>query len=273
MENTFLKWAGGKNWFVKNQRHRLPTQYKRYIDPFLGGGSVFFYMEPKSATLSDVNRELILTYIAIQQDWQELNRKLYIHSQRHNDDYYYKVRNQKPCEITSIAARMIYLNRTCFNGIYRVNRKGEFNVPRGSKDKVLIGQEDFEQRSKILQNAVLDCCDFEKTINVAEEEDFLFCDPPYAIQKEQSFVGYTQNLFNWADQIRLANALDRARRRGVKILMTNANHPSVRALYENEEGFMLDEVSRYSSISGKAGGRKQYSELIVSANIQEGQSK
>lgn len=274
MENTFLKWAGGKNWFVKHQSHRLPAQYNRYIDPFLGGGSVFFYMEPNEAILSDVNSELISTYLAIQQDWESLDRKLREHARNHiraaDDSYYYGVRDQKPRILTNIAARMIYLNRTCFNGIYRVNRKGKFNVPRGSKDTVLTGQEEFEQRSGLLQNADIRCCDFEATINEAQENDFLFCDPPYAIQEEQSFVGYTQDIFDWDDQIRLANALERARQRNVKILMTNVNHPSVRALYEDREGFLLDEVSRYSSISGKSDGRKQYSELIVSANIQEG---
>jgi len=269
MENTFLKWAGGKNWFVKHQKHRLPTQYNRYIDPFLGGGSIFFYMEPEAAILSDINNELISTFRAIQQDWRKLDKKLNVHSRRHNKEYYYKVREQQPCEITSIAARMIYLNRTCFNGIYRVNRKGKFNVPCGSKNTVLTGQEEFEQRSRILQNAILRSCDFEETITVAEEGDFLFCDPPYTVQEEKSFVGYTKNLFDWDDQIRLANALEQSRQRGVKILMTNVNHPSVRALYENREGFVLDEVLRYSSISGKADGRKKYSELIVSANMQE----
>ncbi len=270
MESTFLTWAGGKNWFVKYQSHRLPTRFNRYIDPFLGGGSIFFYMEPRVAILSDVNEELITTFRAIQQDWRQVEKKLRAHSRRHDDEYYYKVRRQRLSAITSIAARMIYLNRTCFNGIYRVNRQGIFNVPRGSKNTVLTGQEEFEQRSKILQNALMRSCDFEETIDVAENGDFLFCDPPYAIREEQSFVGYSRNLFGWDDQIRLANALERSRQRGVKILMTNANHPSVRALYENREGFILDEVFRYSSISGKSGGRKNYSELIVCANMEEG---
>ena len=267
MENTFLKWAGGKNWFIKTQSHRLPTEYKRYIDPFLGGGSVFFYMEPKESILSDVNEELIHTYQAIKQDWKKLDSKLKEHAKKHNNDYYYEIRGKRPREITSIAARMIYLNRTCFNGIYRVNRNGEFNVPRGSKDTVILGLENFEQRSELLKNADIRCCDFEDTINEAKAGDFLFCDPPYAIQEEQSFVGYTKDLFDWDDQIRLSNALDRARKRKVKILLTNVNHPSVRALYEEKEGFVLDEVTRYSSISGKSGGRRQYSELIVTANI------
>ncbi len=267
MKNTFLKWAGGKNWFVKYHNHRLPKQYNRYIDPFLGGGSVFFFMEPSNAILSDVNKELISTYKAIQQDWYGVEKKLKIHAKKHNDDYYYKIRKQNPRVLTSIAARMIYLNRTCFNGIYRVNRRGGFNVPRGTKDTVITGLEYFEQRAEILQNADLRCCDFEVIIDEAEADDFLFCDPPYAIKKETSFVGYTRNLFNWDDQIRLASALQRARERNVKILMTNVNHPSVRALYEKRDGFTLDEISRFSSISGKAEGRRKYSELIVSVNL------
>ncbi len=267
MDSTFLKWAGGKNWFIKNQGHRLPSQYNRYIDPFLGGGSVFFYMEPHEAIISDINNELISTYLAIKYDWKELDKKLKAHAKKHNDTYYYAVRNICPRNISTVAARMIYLNRACFNGIYRVNRLGKFNVPKGSKNKIITGQEKFEERSKLLENAEIRCCDFEDTINRAQLNDFLFCDPPYAIYEEQSFVGYTKNLFDWNDQIRLSVALERARNRGVKIIMTNVNHASVRALYENKQGFMLEDVSRFSGISGKTGGRGQYSELIVSANI------
>lgn len=267
MESTFLMWPGGKNWFIRHQSYRLPKEYNTYIDPFLGGGSVYFFLEPKEAILSDVNKELITTYTAIKKDWKKLNEILKRHAKNHNDEYYYDVRSQRPKEMCSIAARMIYLNRTCFNGIYRVNRNGDFNVPRGSKNTVFTGNEHFDQRSKLLKHAKIYCCDFEKTINKAQEGDFLFCDPPYAIKEEQSFVGYTKALFNWKDQERLADALERAKNRNVKILMTNVNHDSVRELYENREGFVLEEISRYSSISGKQKGRKQYSELIVSANI------
>ena len=260
-------WAGGKKWFIKDQYFRLPHNFNRYIDPFLGGGSVYFYLEPEKAILSDINSELVSTYMAIQQDWKKLDKKLKIHASNHNDDYYYEVRNQRPREITSIAARMIYLNRTCFNGIYRVNRKGDFNVPRGSKNTVITGLEEFEARSKLLEKAIIQCCDFEKTIDEAQKGDFLFCDPPYAIKEEQSYVGYSKELFSWDDQIRLSEALDRAKNRKVKILMTNVNHPSVRELYEDKKDFKLESVSRYSSISGSTRGRKQYSELIVSANM------
>ena len=267
MENTFLKWAGGKNWFVKNQSFRLPEQFNRYIDPFLGGGSVFFYLEPEEAILSDVNAELITTYQAIQNDWERLDQKLRGHARNHSEEYYYYVRNQRPRTATSIAARMIYLNRTCFNGIYRVNRNGVFNVPIGSKSTVITGLERFEERSRVLENAIIRCCDFEETIDEALDGDFIFCDPPYVIREEQSFVGYTQNLFNWDDQIRLADALERAKNRNVKILMTNVNHESVRELYDGRDGFIMDEVTRFSSISGRTTGRREYLELIVSANL------
>ena len=267
MDSTFLIWAGGKNWFVKNQNARFPKDFKRYIDPFLGGGSVYFYLEPKEALISDSNYELIKTYTAIQKNWKGLERRLKEHERKHCDDYYYEIRSKHPRSMVDIAARMIYLNRTCFNGIYRVNRNGEFNVARGSKDTVFNGKEEFEKRSKILMGSKILCCDFEETIDQACSGDFLFCDPPYAVDNGTSYVGYTQDRFAWEDQIRLAEALDRARKRKVKILMTNTNHPSIKALYENRKGFQIDETSRTCVISGNGLGRGRYSELIVSANM------
>ncbi len=267
MENSFLKWAGGKRWFVKHQIHRVPEQFNRYIDPFIGGGSLFFFLEPNEAIISDLNGELITTYGAIRDDWQGVQRQLRSHANHHDEAYYYRVRGQRPRTPVNIAARMIYLNRTCFNGIYRVNASGKFNVPKGSTDTVFRGDEKFEERSEILNRAEILHCDFEETIDRAEEDDFLFCDPPYAVREKQSFVSYTRNMFDWNDQIRLANALIRAKDRNVKIIMTNVNHPEVRALYENVEGFVLNEVSRYCGIAGRGGQRRQYSELIVSANI------
>lgn len=267
MDSTFLKWAGGKNWFVRHQNQRIPQQYNRYIDPFLGGGALYFYLEPQCAILNDVNAELITTFRAIQNDWQAVEKNLKIHARNHNTDYYYKVRDRNPRKDATIAARMIYLNRTCFNGIYRVNASGKFNVPIGTHDNVILPNDYFQQRSRILRNTQLLCGDFEIVINMAQNNDFLFCDPPYAvIDEEHRFVGYTRRTFDWADQVRLSNALERARVRGVKILMTNVNHSAVKELYQNN-GFQLDEVTRYSSISGLSDGRQQYSELIVSANI------
>lgn len=267
MNSTFLKWAGGKNWFVKHQSFRLPTVYERYIDPFVGGGSLYFYLEPEQAVINDVNDELITTYRALRDNWRSVEQRLRLHANRHSTDYYYQVREMRPRRDYTVAARMIYLNRTCFNGIYRVNRAGRFNVPIGSPHSVITDTDRFEERSLILQGTEILSGDFERVIDMAQAGDFLFCDPPYAVREENRFVSYTRNEFNWDDQIRLRDALVRALERDVQIIMTNVNHPAVRELYEGIPGLELDDVTRYSSISGRGTGRQQYSELIVSANI------
>lgn len=269
MNNTFLKWAGGKNWFVKNESQRFPLNYNRYIEPFLGGGSVFFYLQPRESLLSDANKELINTYIAVRDECQAVYLNLKKHAKKHDTDYYYKLRKQKTRKNATTAARMIYLNRACYNGIYRVNSKGNFNVPIGTSKNITFDVEDFLNKADLLRNADLMCQDFQKTIEMAEMDDFLFCDPPYAvIDEENRFVSYTADMFRWDDQIRLAGTLERAKDRGVKIIMTNVDHPAVRALYQDINGFNLETVERYCSISGTIEGRRRYFELIVSANIE-----
>lgn len=272
MSNTFLKWAGGKKWFITGYNSFLPTNYNRYIEPFLGGGSVFFYMQsvqPHESILSDVNEELINTYIAVRDQVDSVYYNLRIHARNHSRDYYYRIRNRNTRTLATSAARMIYLNKTCFNGIYRVNSQGRFNVPFGTREQISFDRQLLVQSSLDLTNASLLCQDFEQTIDMAEDGDFLFCDPPYAvINEDDRFVGYTADIFSWKDQIRLANALSRARQRGVKIVMTNVEHPTVRRLYEEREGFCLDTITRKCIISGNTKGRKSYKELIVRANIE-----
>ena len=268
MINTFLKWAGGKRWFVNNENHRFPNEFNRYIEPFLGGGAVFFYLEPHEAILSDINNELINTYVTVRDDIQSVYRNLRIHEKNHCKEYFYKVRDRKTRTLATSAARMIYLNKSCFNGIYRVNKHGKFNVPYGTRDEITFDLESLVESSNILQNAQILCQDFETTINMAQEDDFIFCDPPYAVvDDENRFVGYNADVFSWDDQIRLANTLERAKERNVKIIMTNVDHENVRGLYENIDGFTLDSVQRQCFISGTANGRKTYQELIVSANV------
>ncbi|WP_308698830.1 Dam family site-specific DNA-(adenine-N6)-methyltransferase [uncultured Thomasclavelia sp.] len=268
MSNTFLKWAGGKKWLVNNESYRFPKEFNRYIEPFLGGGSVFFYLEPQNALLSDINQELIDTFIAVRDELNGVLRNLNIHSRNHSKDYYYKMRNRRTRKSITSAARMIYLNRACYNGIYRVNSQGGFNVPIGTTEKIIFNKEEFEKSSNALKNAEIVCQDFQKTIDLAEQGDFLFCDPPYAvINEDERFVKYTADAFTWEDQIRLSKALNRAKKRGVKIIMTNISHPAVKELYENLNGFILETVERKCTISGTLNGRKKYKELIVSANI------
>lgn len=268
MSNTFLKWAGGKRWFVNRENQRFPDEYNRYIDPFLGGGAVFFHLEPQEAILSDINNELINTYIAVRDDIESVYRNLTIHARCHCEAYFYQIRDRNTRTSATSAARMIYLNKSCFNGIYRVNKQGKFNVPYGTRDEIIFDYEGLVNSSNTLQNAQILCQDFEATIDMAQEGDFIFCDPPYAVMDEENrFVGYNADVFTWQDQIRLANALLRAKERNVKIIMTNVEHQDVRELYENIEGFTLDIVQRQCFISGTIDGRKAYKELIVSANI------
>ncbi|WP_423192549.1 DNA adenine methylase [Cupriavidus sp. H18C2] len=266
----FLKWAGGKRWLVTSHAHLLPKTFNTYIEPFVGAGSVYFHLQPDRALLGDANSELIATYKAIQSDWQGLVNSLKYRERRHREDadtYYYWLRGQAPEELTQRASRLIYLNRTCFNGIYRVNREGQFNVPRGTKNKVLIETDDFAGMSRLLQGAELLAGDFEDLVDRAEDGDLVFADPPYTVlHNYNGFLKYNEILFSWADQQRLAQALQRAARRGAQVFCTNANHQSVRSLYDQPE-FKLEVVSRYSHISASSASRKYFEELIIRANI------
>jgi DNA adenine methylase len=266
----FLKWPGGKRWFVCNHADLLPSEYRTYVEPFLGAGAIYFHLKPQRALLGDINADLVDTYRAIKDDWQALKASLRYRHRRHREDpdtYYYWLRAKVPSDLVQRASRLIYLNRTCFNGIYRVNRQGQFNVPRGTKDKVVLESDDFESMSRILAGAELVAGDFEELIDRASSGDFVFCDPPYTVRHNYNgFLKYNEVLFSWADQERLAQALVRAALRGVKVVCTNANHQSVRELYNNAL-FERRVVSRYSRISADNTGRSYFEELVIRANI------
>jgi len=264
--SPFLKWPGGKRWFVSHHGILLPAKYNRYIEPFLGGGSVFFFLQPERSILGDRNVDLITTYRGIRDDWVSLKKLLEKHQKKHGESYYYKVREKQPTDLIEQAARFIYLNRTCFNGIYRVNLAGKFNVPKGERDAVIRDTDDFEGVSRLLADADLRVADFEDLVNEAGKDDLVFADPPYTVRHNQNgFVKYNETLFCWEDQERLAESLARAKKRGVKIVSTNANAPSIRKLYK-KRGFDLRLVSRFSSISADPKSRKQFDELVVLAN-------
>jgi DNA adenine methylase len=266
----FLKWPGGKRWFVCNHTGFMPETFNTYIEPFLGAGSVYFYLQPERALLGDFNADLVNTYRAIKDDWETVHNSLKYRQRRHRenaDRYYYWLRERAPSDPSQRASRLIYLNRTCFNGIYRVNRQGQFNVPRGTKDSVVFETDNFEAMSRLLQGAELIAGDFETLVDRAQAGDFVFCDPPYTVRHNYNgFRKYNEVIFSWADQERLAACLLRASRRGVKVLCTNANHQSVRDLY-TDDAFNLESVSRYSSISASNTSRRSFEELIIRANI------
>jgi DNA adenine methylase len=265
----FLKWAGGKRWFVRQHGGLFPRSYRRYIEPFLGGGAAFFFLRPSVAVLGDINPEVIDTYKAIKTSWMGVTRSLANHQRAHDrvENYYYEVRGKSPRTLVHKASRMIYLNRTCFNGIYRVNQLGEFNVPRGTKDAVVMDSDDWRTMAALLKSARLCVADFETLIDKAMEDDLVFADPPYTVRHNlNGFIKYNEVLFSWADQERLARALRRAADRGAKIVATNANHESIRSLYSGWE-FLTRPVSRFSRISADGSSRRHFEELIITSNL------
>lgn len=260
----FLKWAGGKRWLFDSGQFAMPRIEGRYIEPFVGGGAVFFSTRPEFAILGDANSRLIELYAAIRDEYEELERLLTIHAGAHSKDYYYDLRAKKLRKPVTRAAQLLYLNRTCWNGLYRENRKGQFNVPIGTKQTVIFETDDFSEWSKALSEINLVAQDFEKTVNIAKRGDFVFVDPPYTVRHNMNgFVKYNQTIFAWDDQIRLRGALGRAVERGARVAMTNADHESVRDLYA---GFGIhSELDRHSGIAGSAAHRSHSTELLVTA--------
>ena len=240
----------------------LPEVRGNYFEPFLGGGAVFFENQPKNAKLSDANSKLIELYVVIRDELEQFEKLISKHSRNHNKEYYYKVRATKCTKPVTRAAQFLYLNRTCYNGLYRENLKGQFNVPIGTKDKVVFESDDFPAWSKALKKTVLKSIDFEAAIDEAQDGDFVFVDPPYTVRHNlNGFVKYNQTIFAWEDQVRLRNALERAADRGASFAMTNADHESIRELYL---GFGRHQtLSRYSVIAGGSAHRAKSSELLV----------
>lgn len=257
----FLKWAGGKRWLVKNYLDLFPKSFNRYIEPFLGSGAVFFSLRPKFAILSDINIELITVYRAIKARPDLVHRYLKTHHLQHSKEYYYKIRSSRPNSEFAQAARTIYLNRTCWNALYRVNKEGVFNVPMGTKINVSLQCDDFYAVSGLLHGAIIIADDFERIISRAKRGDFVFLDPPYTVKhKYNGFIKYNEKLFSWADQIRLRHAVDNAACRGVKLLVTNADHYSTRKLYAD---FSMHTLTRPSVIAGNSQARGRCSELLI----------
>jgi len=256
-----LKWAGGKRWLVANHSDIFPERYRVYAEPFLGSAAVFFHLRPEKALLSDLNPELINAYRVVRDKRLKLEAALGEHARAHSSRHYYSVRVAEPKDHVERAARFLYLNRTCWNGLYRVNRKGEFNVPIGTKQKVQLATDDFEALAKQLKRASIGVADFEETIDKTREGDLLFVDPPYTVKHNlNGFVKYNDKIFSWDDQVRLRNALTRAHARRVQIVMTNANHKSVRDIYC---GFKQYSLSRQSVLAGSPSARGETEELLV----------
>ena len=260
----FLNWAGGKRWLVANYPQLIQVPHTRLVEPFVGSGAVFFHLRPDRAVLSDANERLIEAYSAIRDEPEKVLDHLKTHRAKHDTEYYYKVRAQRPRTPATRAAQLIYLNRTCFNGLYRVNRAGWFNVPKGSKDSVLYPDDDFVGWSNTLAGTELHACDFEHTVAMARPGDLLYVDPPYTVKHNMNnFVKYNEHIFSWADQVRLAEALSDAGKRGVSIIVSNADHPSIRELYEQPR-WEWKALERHSRLAASSRNRRLTSELLIS---------
>ena len=258
----FLKWAGGKRWLVSSKPEFFPKNFNYYLEPFLGSGAVFFHLNPEKSILADINSDLIETYRAISLGWKKVLKHLKIHDKKHSKKYYYQIRNFQPRSPYTKAARLIYLNRTCWNGLYRINRNGMFNVPIGTKKRAILNTDNFELTSKLLKSAELTVSDFEPIIDKAQLDDFVFIDPPYtANHRNNGFIKYNEKLFSWEDQIRLKYAILRAKNRGAKILLTNSSHKSIQDLYSDFGQMFV--LKRSSIIAADTKKRKDCHELIV----------
>ena len=259
----FLKWPGGKRWLVANHSEWLVPASGIHIEPFLGSGAVFFHLGPRMSVLCDSNEELIETYVAIRDDPEGVFDRLRKHHAKHCKSYYYSLRSTMPRTPATRAAKFLYLNRTCFNGLYRVNLNGVFNVPMGSKTSVVLSTDDFVATSKLLGEAELLVGDFETAISRSASGDFVYADPPYTVKHNQNnFVKYNENIFSWADQVRLAQVARDAAARGAYVMISNADHPSVRELYADRI-WKCRSVSRYSRLASASEHRRSTTELIV----------
>ena len=261
----FLKWAGGKSKLIQQYTHYFPKDYKTYYEPFLGGGAVFFYLNPTSAVLTDINAELINTYRCVRDNVEELILFLNTHQLNHCQPYYYQVRQGKALSTIEKAARLIYLNKTCFNGLYRENSKGEFNVPLGRyKNPKICNPSLLRSVSSALQKTQLEVRPFEAILNHASSsDDFVYFDPPYhPVSPTSNFTAYSRKAFSSNDQIRLKEVFTKLASQGVKVMSSNSDCEFIRELYRD---FNIYPILAPRLINSKASKRGRISEVLITS--------
>ncbi len=258
----FLKWAGGKARLLPQLAPLLPRRMGRYFEPFVGGGALFFRTAPAEAVLGDINPDLVNVYRCVRDDLPGVIRELRRH--RFEKNHYYAVRAQDPATLSPAqrAARMIYLNRSCFNGLYRVNRRGQFNVPFGSYSNPDICPVDrLTAASAALQGVDVAHGHYAELVARARPGDFVYFDPPYVpISRTANFTGYTKEDFGPDDQAALADTFRALVDRGVQCMLSNSDVPFVRELYR---GFRVETVLAPRAISRSAEGRAPVTEVVV----------
>lgn len=261
-----LKWAGGKTQLLPEILPRMPKHYSKYMEPFIGGGALFFRLGKENSVIADSNPELINLYNQIASNCDAVIEVLKHY--RNDEDMFYEVRAKDwtLCDPIEAAARMIYLNHTCFNGLYRLNKKGMFNTPYGRyKNPTICNEERLHAASKILKNSVIVCGDYLDILNTyAEEGDFVFLDPPYVpVSEYADFKRYTKEQFYEQDQINLANEVERLVNIGCKVMLTNSNHPLVHDLYKE---YKIEIIPTKRNIN-RRGDKRKGEDVIVTTYV------
>ena len=270
--HPFVKWAGGKTQLLEVIESHLPETFNRYFEPFVGGGALLFKLQPKAFSINDSNEELICVYKCLENNelFELLKQELLKHEENHSEEYYYHVREIDKLEgfnnlpIYVRAGRMIYLNKACFNGLYRVNSKGYFNVPSGKKKVVnCFDKKTFDNLNLFFKNRkpVITSIDFEEAVKNAKAGDFVYFDPPYDTWEEKnSFTSYDKNAFGKEEQVRLAKVFKELSDKGVYVMLSNHNTKFINELYK---GFHVTVVPAKRMINSKADGRGEVEEVII----------
>ena len=265
-----LKWAGGKRQLLPELKNRLPKDFNVYYEPFLGGGALLFDLCPQKAVINDLNSELANMYEVIKKSPAELCELLSIHQNNHSKEYYYQVRNIDRMnhynELSSIekAARIIYLNRTCYNGLYRVNKKGFYNTPIGRyKSPKILDEENIYAIHEYFTRVDIQILNenYQMAVLQANEGDFIYFDPPYDTTDEvNSFIDYTKDGFDREEQRNLKELCDQLSEKNIKWMVSNANTDFIRNLYD---GYIVEDIQAKRMINSKAFSRNDATEVII----------
>lgn len=253
----FLKWAGGKTQLIPELTKYIPHQFNKYIEPFLGGGALFFYLNPQDAVIADSNKELIITYKAVRDSVEEIIRILKHY--KNEEEFYYKIRALDPEDLSNEerAARLIYLNKTCFNGLYRVNKKGHFNVPYGKRKGGFLNSNHLRNASEFMQGISITHSDYLDVLNTyAMPGDFIFLDPPYyPTGRYSDFKRYTKEFFYHEDHIALKKVFEHLVNLGCYVILTNSNHTFIQELYKDYTYKVIDSKRLISSNAATRNGQ------------------
>lgn len=266
-----LKWVGGKRQLLNNIIPMIPKNCSTYVEPFIGGGAVLFELQPKKAIINDFNSELINVYTVIRDYPEELIKELQFHEDNNTSEHFYAVReyDRKPeffSQMTPVqkAARVIYLNKTCYNGLYRVNSAGQFNSPYGKyKNPNIVNETVIRAMSKYFKenNIVIKNEDFKEALKGLRRGAFVYLDPPYMpISSSSSFTGYTENGFNEDKQRELKELCDKLDKKGIKFLQSNSDCEFIRELYS---GYRIKTIKAKRSINSKGNSRGEINEVLI----------